>query len=183
MNEIVQKDQELLVFLNNLGSESFDHFWLLISDKWIWIPFYAVLLIVLARSFKLKSFLFILLFIALGITVSDQLAGIFKYGIARLRPIHEPALEGLIREVKGGGQYGFYSAHASNSFFLASFLSILLKQKYGWFPYFLFFWASFVAYSRVYLGVHYPLDILYGGLIGFLLGGFFATLTQKVIYR
>lgn len=183
MEEIIENDQELMIFLNNLGESRFDNFWLLISDKWIWIPFYAILLIILAKSFKLRSFLFILLFIALGITVSDQLAGIFKYGVARLRPINEPSLDGLLREVKDGGQYGFYSAHASNTFFLASYLSVLLKKKYGWYPYSLFIWASVVAYSRVYLGVHYPLDILYGALVGFLLGGLFATLVQKIIYK
>ncbi|PIE50966.1 MAG: phosphatase PAP2 family protein [Flavobacteriales bacterium] len=181
MNEFITKDQKLFLFLNHLGSEKFDAFWILVSDKWIWIPFYAILLLILARGFKLKSFLFILLFIALGITISDQLAGIFKHSIARLRPVHEPILDGLVREVKGGGQYSFYSAHASNSFFIATYLSILLKPKYDWFPYFLFIWAGFVSYSRIYLGVHYPLDILYGGLVGFLLGGLFANLTKKAI--
>lgn len=183
MYEIIQEDKEVFLFLNNLGSPAFDEFWKLISEKWIWIPLYAIFLFILARNFKLKSLVFILIFIALGITVSDQLAGVFKYGIERLRPCHDPSLDNLMREVKCGGQFGFYSSHASNSFFIANFLTILLKRKYGWFPYFLFIWAAVVSYSRIYLGVHFPMDIIFGAIMGFLIGGFFATLSLKVIRK
>lgn len=183
MHEFIELDRQLFLFLNNLGSPSFDHFWLLISNKWIWIPLYAIFLFILAKNFKLKSLIFILIFVAIGITVSDQLAGIFKVTVARLRPCHDPTLEGLMRVVQCGGNLGFYSAHASSSFFLASFLPVLLKKKFGWFPYFLFIWAFVVSYSRIYLGVHFPFDIAMGASVGFLLGGLFATLAQKTISK
>ena len=183
MRELIQQDKQLFLFLNNLGNPNFDHFWILISEKWIWIPLYAFFLFVLYRNYGLKSLLYILLFIALGITASDQIAGIFKIGIERLRPCHDPAFEGIMRQVECGGQYGFYSAHASNTFFIANFMTLLLRKRYGWFPFFLFFWAVMVSYSRIYLGVHYPMDVFMGAAVGFLLGGFFAALSLKVIYK
>lgn len=183
MYEIIQEDKQAFLYLNNLGSSTFDPFWMMISDKWIWIPLYIIFLYLLYKNYTKSNLFYILIFIALGITVSDQIAGIFKVGIARLRPCHDPSLEGIIREVQCGGQFGFYSSHASNAFFIANFLTMLLRNKYGWFPVFLFFWASVVSYSRIYLGVHFPMDVIMGAAMGFLLGGFFAELSLKVINK
>ena len=183
MQEIIQEDKEAFQFLNNLGSKPFDQFWILISDVWIWIPLYVIFLYLLYKNFKFKSLVFIIIFVALGVTVSDQLAGIFKTGIARLRPCHDSTLNHLMRTVKCGGQFGFYSGHASNTFFIANFMSMLLYRKYRFIPYILFFWAATVSYSRIYLGVHFPGDILMGAVMGFLLGGFFSTLSLKVIRK
>ena len=183
MNEIILGDKEVFLYLNNLGNSSFDQFWILLSETWIWVPLYMIFLYLLFRSFPLRSLIFILIFIALGVTVSDQLAGIFKTGIARFRPCHDPTLEGLMREVKCGGQFGFYSSHASNTFFIATFMSLLLKNKFKVLPYVLLFWAAIVSYSRIYLGVHFPMDLIMGGMMGFLLGGLFATITQNVLNK
>ncbi|WP_265429101.1 phosphatase PAP2 family protein [Chryseobacterium sp. YIM B08800] len=183
MEEIIQEDKNLFLYLNNLGDTPFDQFWMMISATWIWVPLYVILCYLLYKNFKLKSLLYILLFIAIGVTVSDQVSGIFKYGVARLRPCHDPSLQNVMRIVKCGGQYGFYSAHASNTFFLASYLSFLLKDKLKWFPYAIFVWAAVVAYSRIYLGVHFPIDILVGAFVGTLLGGLFAMLAKKVINK
>ncbi len=183
MRELIQEDKNLFLELNNLGSSSFDQFWIMISATWIWVPLYVIFLYFIFKSFSLRNLFFILIFIALGVTVSDQLASIFKTGIGRLRPCHDPSLQGLMRAVKCGGQYGFYSGHASNTFFIATLMSVLLRKKYRFLPWFLIAWAAFVSYSRIYLGVHFPLDITMGALVGFLLGGFFGTLCQKVIYR
>ena len=183
MNGIIEKDQELLLFLNGLGSTSFDPFWLLISGKWFWIPFYIILLYLLYKSFSLKKLIFVLIFIAIGITISDQLAGIFKLSVARLRPCHNDLLIAKMRMVTCGGQYGFYSSHASNSFFLAGFLTMLIGHRYKFLPYVLFFWAVLVSYSRIYLGVHFPLDVCYGAAVGFLLSGVLASLTKKVLAK
>ena len=183
MHEIIQEDQQVFLYLNNLGSSSFDQFWILLSETWIWIPLYIIFLYLLYKNFQLRSLLFILIFIAIGVTVSDQLAGIFKTGISRFRPCHDPVLDGFMRKVKCGGQFGFYSSHASNTFFIATFMSILLRKKYKFLSIILLFWAAIVSYSRIYLGVHFPLDIIMGALMGFFLGGFFATISQNVIRK
>ena len=183
MVELIQEDKEIFLALNNLGDARFDNFWIMVSDKWIWIPLYIIFLYLLYKNYKLKSFIFILIFIAIGVTASDQLSQIFKFGISRLRPCHDPSLDGLVREVKCGGQFGFYSAHASSTFFIATFMSLMLKNKYQFLPYVLMFWAAVVSYSRIYLGVHFPLDIIFGASVGFLLGGFFSTLAKNVIRK
>ena len=183
MEEIILEDKQAMIFLNNLGSSTFDPFWILVSEKWFWIPLYIIFLYFLYKNFNKKSLFYILLFVALGITASDQIANIFKFGFERLRPCHDPSLEGLLREVKCGGKFGFYSAHSSNSFFVATYLTMLLGKKIKQLPYFLFVWAAIVAYSRVYLGMHFPGDIIVGAIMGILLALFFGTLAKKVIKK
>lgn len=183
MEEIILEDKQAMIFLNNLGSSTFDPFWILVSEKWFWIPLYVIFLYFLYKNFNKKSLFYILLFVALGITASDQIANIFKFGFERLRPCHDPSLEGLLREVKCGGKFGFYSAHSSNSFFVATYLTLLLGKKIKQLPYFLFVWAAIVAYSRVYLGMHFPGDIIIGAIMGILLALFFGILAKKVIKK
>lgn len=183
MEEIILEDKQAMIFLNNLGSSTFDPFWILVSEKWFWIPLYVIFLYFLYKNFNKKSLFYILLFVALGITASDQIANIFKFGFERLRPCHDPSLEGLLREVKCGGKFGFYSAHSSNSFFVATYLTMLLGKKIKQLPYFLFVWAAIVAYSRVYLGMHFPGDIIVGAIMGILLALFFGILAKKVIRK
>ncbi|WP_417431757.1 phosphatase PAP2 family protein [Halpernia sp.] len=181
MEEFINKDQEALLFLNGLGTKSFDPFWILMSDKWIWVPLYIIFVYLLYKNYKLRNLIFILIFIGLGITISDQIATIFKFGVLRLRPCHNPFLETKMRLVTCGGMYGFYSSHASNTFFLATFLSALLGKKYKFFTISVFLWAIIVSYSRIYLGVHFPFDVAFGAAAGFLLGGLFSVLAKRTI--
>ena len=183
MDELISLDRQLLLFLNGLGSPTFDPVWLLVTGKWFWIPFYVILLYLVYKAVPSRKIIFILIFIVIGLVISDQLASVFKFGVERLRPCHDPLVMEKMRMVICGGIYGFYSAHASTSFFLVSFLTILIGKNYKYLPYILVFWACLVSYSRIYVGVHYPGDVAFGAAVGFLLGGVLANLAKKVLAK
>ncbi|MBU2996574.1 phosphatase PAP2 family protein [Cellulophaga baltica] len=186
LDQLLQYDKSLFLFLNNLGTDNWDSFWMFVTNKFNSIPVYVVLAYLFFKTYGVKKLLLVLVFIALLITVSDQLANFFKYGVQRLRPCHDESLNTLMRLVKKscGGKFGYFSAHASNSFAVALFFTNMLKKNYKYIGAFLFAWAFIVAYSRIYIGVHFPLDILTGTLIGLFFSWLFVKLyifvTQKI---
>ena len=163
-------DQQLFLFLNSLNSPFWDKVMHAISSIVIWIPLYLAILIYLGFRYK-RKFIIILLFIILAVTLSDQISvQLFKNLFLRLRPCHEPGLTGLVHLVNNecGGLYGFVSSHAANSFNVALISLLFIRRR--WFTVFILFWASVVGYSRIYLGVHYPGDVLCGAMLGALIG-------------
>tara|TARA_R110002050_G_scaffold298901_1_gene463102 strand:- start:41060 stop:41629 length:570 start_codon:yes stop_codon:yes gene_type:complete len=185
IDQLVQYDKELFLFLNNLGTAQWDGFWLFMTNKWSSVPLYALLAFFTYKVFGLKRLLMTLVAIALLILVTDQLANFFKYGVQRLRPCHDHELQAVMRLVKSscGGKFGYFSAHAANSFAVATFFTALLRTKYKYIGLFLFLWASVVAYSRIYIGVHFPLDVVTGIIIGTFLGGMFQQLFLKAVSK
>jgi undecaprenyl-diphosphatase len=145
-----------------------------------WIPFYIILIFSIFKKYSWQVSLFILLLIALLISASDQgSVHLFKDVFERLRPCHNQEIVGLVHQVNGkcGGQYGFISSHASNTFAVAIFISLLFRKKWVWYG--IISWATFISYTRIYLGVHYPGDILAGALWGSLLAFFFYQIYKK----
>lgn len=185
LDQILQYDTQLFLFLNNLGDGSWDGFWKLITEKYSSIPLYLVLLYLVYQNFKLKGTLLILVCVALMITASDQLANLFKYVLfQRPRPCRVEALQDQMRFIADTcGRYGYFSAHASSSMAVAVFVGLLFKEKYRYLTFILLVWAIVIAYSRIYLGVHYPLDIITGMFFGGILGGLFYTLQQKLAVK
>ena len=182
MIENIKKiDWELFLFINSKHNAFFDSIMYYSSEKYFWIPFYTVLIIIIIKTYKRKSIL-IFIFISFLITLCDQTSNLFKNYFQRLRPSHEASLSNLIHLNKAGvgGKYGFFSAHASNTFGLIVFLAMLLPYKYNYIKIVLILWGLLVTYSRVYNGVHYPTDILVGISIGAIYGYIFSILYKQI---
>jgi len=147
----------------------------------IWTPLFALILYLVICNFRWKTII-VVLSAAILITISDQLCNFSKNGSKRLRPSHDSSLVSEIHIVNDyrGGEFGFYSAHASSTFAIAVFLMVLFRMKYRFLPVLLFCWALLMSYTRIYLGVHYPADILAGMLIGSLLGYVFGKTTLNL---
>ena len=174
--EILKLDSKLFLFLNNLGTTKFDAFWLSLSKIEANILMYLFLIFLFFHIKKLRPkflYIFYLLFvIALMITITDQGANFFKDSFQRLRPCYNESILDSIRLVKEncGGKYGFFSAHASNSFSLAIFFGLLFKNRIRYMIIITTVYASLISYSRIYLGVHFPIDIIVGSSFGIFVG-------------
>lgn len=183
LDELLHLDRELFLFLNNLGNGTWDGFWLFITKTWGSLPVYLLLAYLAYRSLGFKKFLIVLVAVALLILVTDQFTNFVKLGAQRLRPCYDASLNGAMRLVKSscGGKFGYFSAHAANASAVAFFFANVLGKDYHFFRGFILLWAFLVAYSRIYLGVHFPLDILSGIGVGAILGWLFARLFLKAV--
>ena len=181
METLIDIDKSLFIFLNSLGAESFDFFWLLVTDKKSSIPLYLFLIYYLYKKFTNKEFLKYLILIAILIVLTDQTSGFFKEFFQRLRPCHDQEINDFIRILKEGcgGLFGFFSAHAANTFGVATFFYFILKRFSKNFKY-LFLWAIIVSYSRIYVGVHFPIDIIFGAFFGIATGYLFSFISNKI---
>ena len=168
LNLLKSWDQNLFLFLNGMHNPLWDYSMTLFTLTPIWLIFYVTILAIIVKKHGKKS-LFIFFAIALMILCADQFSGILKHTVQRLRPSNDPAFSQLVHIFfKKGGQFGFVSAHAANTFAIATFTSLLFRnRKYAMF---MFPWAIMISYSRIYLGVHYPGDVICGALLGAVVG-------------
>jgi len=155
-----------------------------VSDKYVWVPAYLVFIIYLIYIFRRQGIAKLLMAI-LAISAADFIgAKFFKPGFGRLRPCHDPELAAVVDIVDGcGGKFGFVSSHAATTFALAMFMFLVLPPRYRWLKIALFAWAALISYSRIYLGVHYPGDVLIGALLGMFMAWLCQKLYQYILQR
>ena len=185
MSELLKNiDNRLFLFINSHRCSFCDFIFYWASDKVIWVPFYFFLAFVFYRKLGTETWK-LLLAVAVLIFLNDQLSVLIKDSVMRYRPCHNLILQSQIHMINNycGGQFGFVSSHAANSFALASFLVLVFRRKIKWLPGLLAGWCFIIAYSRIYAGVHYPSDIIGGWILGFILASiifyFFKNIFKK----
>ncbi|WP_121667493.1 phosphatase PAP2 family protein [Mesonia aquimarina] len=183
MEELLQLDQDVFLYLNNLGTSTWDWFWVFITHKFAAIPLYAFLLFLLIKNYGWKAVIVTVVLIAGLITCTDQLANVFKDYFERPRPCKEDFMQQGRFLMDYCGSYGYFSAHAASSTALAIYLGSILKHWYKYALFGMFFWAMIVSYSRIYVGKHYPGDVLTGIIIGAFLGFVFYKLQQFLLKK
>ncbi len=171
IDTITELDRSLFLYFNGSHTPFWDAAMAFFTGTGFWVLFYLPLIYFIIKKYGAKS-LVILVLIALAILISDQTANLVKDAVQRLRPTHDPDMQNLVHYVvTKGGQYGFFSSHASNTFTVAIFTALLFRNSR--YNLIILSWATLVSYTRIYLGLHYPTDILAGMTFGILLG--FAT--------
>ncbi|MFM8914073.1 MAG: phosphatase PAP2 family protein [Flammeovirgaceae bacterium] len=171
METLQQIGRELFLFLNGLHSDMLDPIMSFLTRILAWLPLYLVMIYWVIKTFKGNAWIY-LVGAAVAIASADQFtSALMKPFFARLRPSHEPTLKGLVHLVNHyrGGLYGFASGHAATTFAVATFVWLSLRHAYRHMAW-IFAWAVMMTYTRIYLGVHYPSDIVVGATIGCLFG-------------
>lgn len=158
---LIHWDRTLFIYLNSLGSITYDQLWLEITDKLNWIPLFILLIYLLFKKLGWKNAVLALLFLGLLGLITDQVCNLFKNGFARLRPNNDPDLIGVIRILRSPQSFSFISGHAANSTAITTFLVLALIKHVKQIR-LLYIWPLLFAYSRIYLGLHFPLDIICG---------------------
>lgn len=178
MDTLIQLDKELFMWFNSHNTPFWDVVMMFFTRKEFWIPLYLLLLYQIYKV-KGKEAIYWILGAFLLVFLCDQISTrLFKDVFERFRPSHDPSLEGVVNLVSGykGGRFGFVSSHATNSFGFALFTSLLFRNKL--YTFFIFTWSLLVVYTRIYLGVHFPGDIIGGMILGLILGYGVYRLTQ-----
>lgn len=173
-------DHSILIYINNLGAEPYDMFWLFITRIDSWIALFILMVFLLVYYFRKRSGRhLLLLLLAFGVTMTASV--MTKSFIQRLRPNNNPELSDSLRILQQPLDYSFFSGHASSSFVVTTFLFLVLRKQTRWI-YLLFLWPLLFTYSRLYVGVHYPTDLLVGASVGIALAVIIYSLGKRWMF-
>jgi len=182
LQDIIQIDQNLLIYLNNLGSTKWDSLWLFITNQFFWSPLFILIFYLTIKSYGWKTGGFLILSMIVMVAFSDQFTNFIKNTVQRSRPNNNEEIKHLLRVLINPQSYSFMSGHATTSTFFSVYVLLLLKDNYKYIYLILFFPLVF-SYSRLYLGVHFPIDIFVGILIGVTFANLYFILSKKVIKK
>ncbi len=182
LDNIIEQDKQLFVYLNSLGSETWDQFWVIITNQFNWTPFFLLLFFLLFKAYGWKKGLLLIVITALLVAFSDQFVNLIKDYFGRLRPNNDPSINNIIRILKTPSSFSFVSGHSTTSFAVITFMIVTLKKHYKY-PFLLLFWPILFAYSRIYVGVHFPIDIFIGMLLGTTIGYIFYKISTVFLRK
>ena len=182
LQDIIQIDQNLLIYLNNLGSTKWDSLWLFITNQFFWTPLFILIFYLTIKSYGWKTGGVLILSMIVLVAFSDQFTNFIKNTVQRSRPNNNEEIKHLLRVLINPQSYSFMSGHATTSTFFSVYVLLLLKDNYKYIYLILFFPLVF-SYSRLYLGVHFPIDIFVGILIGVTFANLYFILSKKVIKK
>ncbi len=181
-DKLLKWDRETFLYLNGLGIEKYDAFWSIVTDITTWIPLYLLFIFLFFYKTPIaEGIRKIGVFIALTIFIL-LITDLTKNYVARLRPNNDEEINALIRILKSPTDYSFFSGHAASSFAITVLVFLLLRKKYKW-TIFFFIWPLLFTTSRIYVGVHFPLDILVGIFVGVASGLLFYALHKRFLNR
>ncbi len=181
-DNLIQHDKELLVYLNGLGNENWDSFWMFITTPINWTPLFLLFFYLIFKTFGWKKGLIFIIITVIMVGFSDQLTVFIKDLFGRLRPNRDTELRDIIRLLKDNKSFSFVSGHATTSTAVSLLMYLTLKKYYKYIILF-FIWPVLFAYSRIYIGVHFPIDVIVGALLGILIGYLFYQLSLKLLAK
>ena len=176
LDQIIEYDKELFIYLNSFGSEPWDDFWVFVTNQFSWIPLFLLLFYFIFKAYGWKKGLVLVLVAAALVTFSDQFVNFIKDTFERLRPNNDPTINKIIRILKRSKDFSFVSGHSTTSFAVTTYMILTLKKYYKY-TFLLLIWPILFAYSRIYVGVHFPIDIFMGMLVGIVIGFLFYNLS------
>jgi len=183
IDQLIEIDQKVLIYLNNLGNPTLDVFFIIITQWWYLIPIFGYVFYLIIKKIGWKQFGLVVIVMALLILFTDQATNIVKKSVERFRPCNEPGVQEYLRSIITRNSFSFFSGHASNSMATTIFIYLLLRNYYKKYLFLLFLFPLIFAYSRIYLGLHYPIDILagyaFGGIAGLLFFKLYKILSKK----
>ncbi|MCM4164176.1 MULTISPECIES: phosphatase PAP2 family protein [unclassified Arenibacter] len=179
LDQLLQWDRDTFIYLNSLGIENHDVFWSYVTNFSTWIPLFILFIVLIFKAYPKKEAFWVLGTVLITLIVVGMTTYLVKEWVARLRPNNTEEINTLIRILKSPDGYSFFSGHSSSSFSITTSVFLFLKNKWKW-SWLFYIWPLLFALSRIYVGVHYPLDLIVGALAGIFFAIFFHRLYHKM---
>ncbi|NJB70742.1 undecaprenyl-diphosphatase [Saonia flava] len=180
LEDILRWDQETFIYFNGLGTTTYDLFWVTVTEIYTWIPLFILFFVLISLKFPKREVFSKVLTIAFLIGFVLLASYVTKEWVARLRPNNTEEINTIIRILKRPTDYSFFSGHSSSSFAITTLIVLFLRKKIKW-AWIFFLWPLLFAYSRIYVGVHYPVDLFVGAFVGIAAAFLFYKIHKKII--